>query len=104
MAGWRRSSACRTRLCIRSPKGAASALAINRAERRQVTVMFSDLVGWTAPSSRMDPEELREVVSAYQKCVAQTVKRFEGFIAKYMGDGVLMYFGCRVVDGKPTLI
>jgi class 3 adenylate cyclase len=63
------------------------------AERRQVTVMFSDLVGSTALSARMDPEDLREVISAYQKCVSETVQRFGGFVAKYMGDGVLVYFG-----------
>jgi class 3 adenylate cyclase/tetratricopeptide (TPR) repeat protein len=63
------------------------------AERRQVTVMFSDLVGSTALSARMDPEDLREVMSAYQKCVAETVRRFGGYVAKYMGDGVLVYFG-----------
>ena len=63
------------------------------AERRQVTVMFSDLVGSTALSARMDPEDLREVISSYQKCVAETVQRFGGFVAKYMGDGVLIYFG-----------
>jgi class 3 adenylate cyclase len=63
------------------------------AERRQVTVMFSDLVGSTALSARMDPEDLREVISSYQKCVADTVGRFGGFVAKYMGDGVLIYFG-----------
>ena len=63
------------------------------AERRQVTVIFSDLVGSTALSARMDPEDLREVISAYQKCVAETVQRFGGFVAKYMGDGVLLYFG-----------
>ena len=63
------------------------------AERRQVTVMFSDLVGSTAMSARMDAEDLREVISAYQKCVAETVQRFVGFVAKYMGDGVLVYFG-----------
>jgi class 3 adenylate cyclase len=63
------------------------------AERRQVTVMFCDLVGSTALSARMDPEDLREVISAYQKCVAETVRRFGGFVAKYMGDGVLVYFG-----------
>ena len=62
------------------------------AERRQVTVMFSDLVGSTALSARMDPEDLREVISAYQKCVAETVQRFGGFVAKYMGDGVLGLF------------
>jgi hypothetical protein len=59
------------------------------AERRQVTVMFSDLVGSTALSGRMDPEDLREVISTYQKCVAETVRRFGGFVAKYLGDGVL---------------
>jgi class 3 adenylate cyclase len=63
------------------------------AERRQVTVMFSDLVGSTALSARMDPEDLREVITAYQKCVTETVRRFGGFVAKYMGDGVLIYFG-----------
>jgi class 3 adenylate cyclase len=63
------------------------------AERRQTTVMFSDLVGSTALSARMDPDDLREIISAYQKCVAETVHRFDGFAAKYMGDGVLVYFG-----------
>src|ERR1700739_377741 len=56
----------------------------DRAERRQVTVMFSDLVGSTALSARMDPEDLREVISAYQKCVAEAVQRLGGFVAKYM--------------------
>jgi class 3 adenylate cyclase len=65
----------------------------DRAERRQVTVMFSDLVGSTALSARMDPEDLREVISSYQKCVAETVQRFGGFVAKYMGDGALVYLG-----------
>jgi class 3 adenylate cyclase len=55
--------------------------------------MFSDLVGSTALSGRMDPEDLREVISAYQECVAETVGRLGGFIAKFMGDGVLVYFG-----------
>ena len=72
---------------------APSAPPEDRAERRQVTVMFSDLVGSTALSARMDPEDLRDVLSAYQKCVAQIVQRFGGFVAKYMGDGVLIYFG-----------
>jgi class 3 adenylate cyclase/predicted ATPase len=63
------------------------------AERRQVTLMFSDLVGSTALAARMDPEDLREVISAYQKSVAETVRRFGGFVAKYLGDGVLIYFG-----------
>ena len=64
-----------------------SAIPADAAERRQVTVMFSDLVGSTALSARMDPEDLREVISAYQKAVAETVRRFGGFVAKYMGDG-----------------
>jgi len=72
---------------------APSVPAVDRAERRQVTVMFSDLVGSTALSARMDPEDLREVIAAYQKAVAETVQRFGGFVAKYMGDGVLVYFG-----------
>src|SRR6516225_5174861 len=71
----------------------ATPRAADTAERRQVTVMLSDLVGSTALSARMDPEDLREVISAYQRCVADTVGRFGGFVAKYMGDGVLIYFG-----------
>jgi class 3 adenylate cyclase/predicted ATPase len=67
--------------------------ATDTAERRQVTVMFSDLVGSTALSARMDLEDLREVISAYQTCVTETVRRFGGFVARYMGDGVLIYFG-----------
>jgi class 3 adenylate cyclase/predicted ATPase len=63
------------------------------AERRQITVLFSDLVGSTVLSTRMDPEDLRSLISAYQKCVTETVQRFGGFVAKYMGDGVLVYFG-----------
>ena len=63
------------------------------AERRQVTVMFSDMVGSTALSTRMDPEDLREIISAYQKCVTDIVRRFDGFVAKYTGDGALVYFG-----------
>ena len=66
---------------------------VDTAERRQVTVVFSDLIGSTELSARMDPEDLREVISAYQKCVAETVQRSGGFVAKYMGDGVLIYFG-----------
>jgi class 3 adenylate cyclase/tetratricopeptide (TPR) repeat protein len=63
------------------------------AERRQLTVMFTDLVGSSALSTRLDPEDLRAVIGAYHKCVAETVARFNGFVAKYMGDGVLIYFG-----------
>jgi class 3 adenylate cyclase len=66
---------------------------MSSAERRQLTVMFCDLVGSTALASRLDPEDLREVIGAYHRCVAETVGRFDGFVAKYMGDGVLVYFG-----------
>ena len=81
------------RPAVPNPVAAAERKAQDAAERRQVTVMFSDLVGSTELASRMDPEDLREVMSAYQKCVAQTVGRFGGFVAKYLGDGVLIYFG-----------
>ena len=63
------------------------------AERRYLTVMFCDLVGSTALSTKLDPEDLRVVMGTYHKCVAATVARFDGFVAKYMGDGVLIYFG-----------
>src|SRR5262249_14099289 len=63
------------------------------AERRQLTVMFTDLVGSTALSTKLDPEDLRSIIRAYHKCVAETVARFDGFVAKYMGDGMLVYFG-----------
>ena len=63
------------------------------AERRQLTVMFCDLVGSTALSAKLDPEDLRDVIAGYHKCVADVVARFSGFVAKYMGDGVLIYFG-----------
>ena len=63
------------------------------AERRQLTVMFCDLVGSTPLSTRFDPEDLREIVGAYHRCVAEIVEGFGGFVARYMGDGVLVYFG-----------
>jgi class 3 adenylate cyclase len=63
------------------------------AERRQLTVMFCDLVGSTALSSRLDPEDLREVIAAYHRAVTEIVARFDGFVANYMGDGMLVYFG-----------
>src|SRR5580704_4067544 len=63
------------------------------AERRQLTVMFCDLAGSTALSTRHDPEDLRELIGDYHRAVAETVGRFDGFVAKYMGDAVLIYFG-----------
>ena len=63
------------------------------AERRQLTVMFCDLVGSTALSARLDPEDLRAIISTYHCCCTEAVERNGGFVAKYMGDGVLAYFG-----------
>ena len=63
------------------------------AERRQLTVMFCDLVGSSALSVRLDPEDLRRVIGAYHTCSAEVIGRYEGIIARYMGDGVLAYFG-----------
>jgi class 3 adenylate cyclase len=63
------------------------------AERRQLTVMFVDLVGSTALSARLDPEDMREIVGAYHRSCAEQITKAGGFVAKYMGDGVLAYFG-----------
>ena len=63
------------------------------AERRHLTVMFADLVGSTELSGRLDPEDMRNVITSYQNSVAGVVARYEGFLAKFMGDGVLCYFG-----------
>jgi class 3 adenylate cyclase/tetratricopeptide (TPR) repeat protein/ABC-type transport system involved in cytochrome c biogenesis ATPase subunit len=75
-----------------TPVGQSSSMG-DGAERRQLTVMFCDLVGSTALASQLDPEDMREVIGAYHRCVAKTIARFDGFVAKYMGDGVLVYFG-----------
>src|SRR5271157_4660969 len=66
---------------------------IDAAERRQLTVMFCDLVGSTALSARLDPEDMREVIRAYQDASSGAIARYDGFVAKFMGDGVLAYFG-----------
>jgi class 3 adenylate cyclase/predicted ATPase len=68
------------------------------AERRQVTVMFADLVGSTALSTRLDPEDLREIIGAYHRCCAEQIEKSGGFVARYMGDGVLAYFGYPRAD------
>ncbi len=72
---------------------ASPALGQQQAERRQLTVMFCDLVGSTQLSQRLDPEDLREVMRRYQDTVAGVVARFEGNVAKFLGDGVLAFFG-----------
>jgi class 3 adenylate cyclase len=74
---------------VSSPEPAAGTV----AERRQLTVMFCDLAGSTALAAQLDPEELRDVIAAYHRSVAAVVRRFDGLVSKYMGDGVLAYFG-----------
>src|SRR5262249_31125235 len=91
-------SQCGAELKRRSPSspklvGAATSAAHSAAEHRQLTVMFVDLVNSTALARKLDPEDLREVIGSYHRCVADTISRFDGFVAKYMGDGVLVYFG-----------
>jgi class 3 adenylate cyclase/predicted ATPase len=79
-----------------APESSAASIAPKTrdvAERRQVTVMFADLVGSTELSARMDPEDLRDIMSTYRRCVTERIRRCGGFVAKYMGDGVLIYFG-----------
>jgi class 3 adenylate cyclase/predicted ATPase len=84
---------CGTELVAGPPLPPATMPPRPSAERRQLSVMFCDLVGSTELSVRLDPEDLREVIVAYQTYVAETVARFGGFVAKYLGDGVLIYFG-----------
>jgi class 3 adenylate cyclase/tetratricopeptide (TPR) repeat protein len=81
-----------------SPAATAESTAIapqprDAAERRQLTVMFCDLVGSTAMSARMDPEDLRDVISAYQTACVKVIQTYDGLVAKFMGDGILVYFG-----------
>src|SRR6516162_8610470 len=76
-----------------APATAALSAAPAEAERRQLTVMFCDLVGSTALSTQVDPEDLRELINAYHACCAERVTQHGGYVAKYMGDGVLAYFG-----------
>ena len=71
----------------------ASSTPQDSAERRQLTVMFCDLVGSTALSAKLDPEDLREVIGAYHRCCAEQIAKSGGFVARYLGDGVLAYFG-----------
>ena len=81
-----------TRWVINHPSQETSARK-NQGERRPCSVMFCDLIGSTALSSRLDPEDLREVIRTYQASVATMIKQFDGFIARYVGDGVPIYFG-----------
>ena len=76
-----------------APQSVERTVTLSGVERRQLTVLFCDLVGSTALSARIDPEDLREVIGAYHKCAAEVVKRYDGFVAQYLGDGLLAYFG-----------
>jgi len=80
---------------VMTPVERAGAVGLEKAEaeRRQLTVMFFDLVGSTALSGRLDPEDYREVIKSFQKTVSEAVRRFDGYVAKYLGDGILVYFG-----------
>jgi class 3 adenylate cyclase len=78
---------------VAQPKASSEPLPKDEAERRQLTVMFCDLVGLTTLSTRLDPEELRAVIGTYHRCSAKQIEHKGGFVAKYMGDGVLAYFG-----------
>jgi hypothetical protein len=80
---------------VPAPPAAATSIstAIDAAERRQLTVMFCDLVGSTALSARLDPEDMRQIIRAYQDASSGVVARYDGFVAKFMGDGILAYFG-----------
>jgi hypothetical protein len=75
------------------PESPAPSRSTASAERRQLTVMFCDLVGSTAMSARLDPEDMRSIIAAYHRCCATLITGGGGFVAKYMGDGVLAYFG-----------
>src|SRR5262249_34562888 len=113
------TSARKARRSTASPSAAKSRPAAPEAERRQLTVMFCDLVGSTALSTQLDPEELREVIRAYRESCASAISRFGGYLGKYIGGGVLVYFGypqahegCAqravpaalgIVEGHPTL-
>jgi class 3 adenylate cyclase len=76
-----------------APPAAKLSLATTDAERRQITVLFCDIVDSTALSTRLDPEDLRSIITAFQRKVAETAAFFSGFVAKYLGDGALLYFG-----------
>ena len=70
-----------------------TALPAPEAERRQLTVLFCDLVDSTSLARQLDPEDLREVVRAYHQTCAAVIHRYDGYIAQYLGDGLLVYFG-----------
>ena len=88
-AGARFCSTCGSRIELTADTGVPQPL----AERRHLTVLFSDLAGSTALSEQLDPEDMREILRDYQTVCTSVVKRYEGYVAKFLGDGVLAYFG-----------
>ena len=84
---------CGTRLRVASPALAPIAPDSRPIERRQLTVLFCDLVGSTALSARLDPEDFSAIIAGYRRCIAETVARFDGFVARHHGDGAVAYFG-----------
>ena len=83
-----------------SDKNSSSYQPRSEPERRQLTVMFCDLVESTSLADRHDPEDLRELILAYQNQATEVVKRYEGFVARYVGDGLLVYFGYPEARGN----
>ena len=86
----------RLRPAIPAPRSMLPESSDTSAERRPLSVMFCDLIGSTALSARLDPEDLREVIRAYQAFVASTIQHFDGFVARYVGDGVRSCSPCRL--------
>src|SRR5689334_3977496 len=76
-----------------APAGTTLTTASARGERRHLTVLFCDLVGSTEIAAQLDPEEWRDMVAAYHRTAAEAITRFAGHVAKYLGDGVMAYFG-----------
>ena len=83
-----------------SPRTPTVARDLPGAERRQLTMMFCDLADSTRLSAQLDPEEMGDVIRAYQEMVSEAVRRFDGFVAKFMGDGILVYFGYPYAQGN----
>src|SRR5882724_2359054 len=84
---------CGTKLRVDSPAAAATARDSRPIERRQLTVLFCDLVGSTALSARLDPEDFSAIIAGYRRCITETVAGFDGFVARHHGDGAVIYFG-----------
>src|SRR5262249_17794264 len=84
---------CGTKLRADPPALAAPARCLRPIERRQLTVLFCDLVGSTALSARLDPEDFSAIIAGYRRCISETVARLDGFVARHHGDGAVVFFG-----------